>query len=244
MEQQTIEPNTKKSVISLPAAILSGAVIIAIALIIALGPKGSPKTPPAADTGTGDITSIPAQAAKISDDDYVRGNAATAEVVVIEYADSDCIWCQRFHPTILSLVKDYAGKVATVYRHYPVVSLHPNATNEAVALECVGELGGADEFNTYLDTIINVTLTADAKSNETLVTFAKTQGINEKLFRECIANPATTKKVEDSLAYAEQIGIRGTPFSAIVNVKTGEQIIVPGAASLETMKAHIDSLLK
>ncbi len=233
----------KKGGISLPAAILTGAVIIAIALIVAFG--GNKDAAPAAGTPAqpDEVTSVPKAVATIRANDRVRGDMATAEVAIIEYSDSDCPFCERFHTTLENIYDAYDGKVAWVYRYFPLASLHPNATTEAVAMECVAQLGGNSAFNKYLDEVIKITLTPDAKSNAQLTTLATAQGIDKALFATCITGTAASDRVAADTAEAQEIGARGTPFSIIVNLKSGEQKIVPGAYPLEDIKKEIDALL-
>lgn len=242
MPPETTTLETKKSSISLPAAIMTGAVILGIALIITFGPKSAP-TQPRATAPSGETTSVPANVATIRDTDRVRGDAATAEVAIIEYSDSDCPFCAKFHPTLIQAVDDYKGKVVWAYRYFPL-SIHPNAITEAVAMECVAQLGGNSAFNNYLDTIINVTLNADAKSNEALTTYATAQGIDKTLFQKCMAGTTASNRVKADTTEAQQIGAQGTPFSILVNLKTGKQVIIPGAYPIDAVKADIDSLLK
>lgn len=236
------ETTTKKS-ISLPAAILSAAVIIAIALIIVFSPKTAQNAQPAAQNPD-EVTSVPKDVAVIRADDRVRGDASTAQVAVIEYSDSDCPFCAKFHPTLQQVYKDYGGKVAWVYRYFPLTSLHPNAATEAVALECVAELGGNDAFNNYLDQIINITLTPDPKANEQLASIASSLGVDKALFTKCMAGTTASDRVKKDTDEATKIGAQGTPFSIIVNLKTGEQKIVPGAYPIEDVKGYINDLLK
>ncbi len=236
----------KKSAISLPAAILSSAAILAIAIVFTFG--GSSKIAgaklPAAATIPDDVTSVPADVATIRPTDHIRGDISKASVAIIEYSDSDCPYCARFHTTMQQVVSDYNGKVAWVYRYFPLISLHPNATTEAVALECVAELGGNTAFNNYLDTLITTTLAADPKSNEVLTTFATREGIDAKLFKSCMAGTKASDRVKADATEANKIGAQGTPFSIAVNLKTGKQIVIPGALPLEDIKADIDALLK
>jgi protein-disulfide isomerase len=235
----------KNATISIPAAIISGAVIIAIALIIVLGSNGStPKNAAPAAQQPAEVTEVPADVATVRPNDNVRGDLSKAEVAIIEYSDSDCPYCIKFHPTLQQIYSEYDGKVAWVYRYFPLTSLHPNAATEAVALECVAELGGNDAFNKYLDTIINVTLNPDPKSNEALTTYATAQGIDGDLFKTCIAGTNASDRVKADSDEAEKIGAQGTPFSIAVNLKTGKQIIIPGAYPYADVKADIDSLLK
>lgn len=241
-DQTPIEP--KKSGISLPAAILSAAVIIALALIVVFGGKDTAKQQPSNNAQPEEVTSVPADVATIRPTDHIRGDASKAQVAIIEYSDSDCPFCVRFHPTLEQVYNDYGGKVAWVYRYFPLASLHPNATTEAVAMECVAELGGNDAFNKYLDSIINITLTPDPKANEQLTTIATSLGIDKAKFTSCVKGTTASDRVAADSTEAQKIGAQGTPFSIAVNLKTGEQKIIPGAYPLEDVKKDIDSLLK
>jgi protein-disulfide isomerase len=234
----------KKPTLSLPAAIITAAAIIAVALIVVFGPNtggtkqaGTAGTPPAPKSISKEVLSI-------KNNDRIRGSLDTAQVVVIEYSDSDCPFCSRFHTTMQQVVTDYNGSVAWVYRHFPLASLHPNATAEAVAAECVGSLGGNDTFNAYLDKIIGVTLDPGSASTQALTSYAKAVGVDEKLFAACIAGTAASDRVAADAAEAQSIGAQGTPFSIIVNLKTGKYETVPGAYPIADVKAKIDALLK
>ncbi len=245
MEQENTTTSTKKNTISLPAAIISAAVIIALALIFVFGPKtAATNTQPTTGDQPAEITSVPADVAVIRPTDRIRGDVSTAQVAIIEYSDSDCPFCVKFHPTLQQIMTDYKGKVVWIYRYFPLASLHPNATTEAVALECVAELGGNNAFNKYLDQIINVTLNPDPTSNETLTTFATAQGIDSAAFKKCMAGTTASDRVKADVTEAGKIGAQGTPFSIAVNLKTGKQVIIPGAYPLADVKADIDSLLK
>src|SRR5690606_13191869 len=64
-------------------------------------------------TITGDTT---ANMLPIDEADHIRGDA-NAPIVIVEYSDLECPYCQRHHETMLSLVDKYGSDVAWVYRH-------------------------------------------------------------------------------------------------------------------------------
>ncbi len=92
---------------------------------------------------------VPALAA----DDRYLGNI-NADVVIIEYSDIDCPFCKRFHPTMERIAQEYGSKIAWVYRHFPLDSLHPEARTKAEATECVAQLAGNEVFWRYLKTLV------------------------------------------------------------------------------------------
>ena len=85
----------------------------------------------------------------ITAEDHFYGNK-DAEIVIIEYGDLECPYCAAVHPTIHQLLKEYDGKVAWVFRHFPL-SIHKDAHIKAVAAECAYEDGGDTAFFKYLD---------------------------------------------------------------------------------------------
>ncbi len=239
--QQTEIIKRKSNVqISTPAAIVTAGVLIAIAIIFGKGSNTQEKnknikTVPEVEQTTKNIS--------INKNDPIRGDIQNADIVIVEYSDSDCIFCERFHGTMKSLLELSSVKVAWVYRYFPITSLHPNAKNEALALVCVKELGGNDTFWKYLDEIISITVSPD-KSYAMLEKMAKDQGIDKDLFSKCVASESSSKVIEDQVLEAQSLGAQGTPFSVVINTKNGKQVAVPGAYPIEEMKKIIDNLLK
>lgn len=242
MEQNNETPmhpeNGKKKIpISIPAAIITAGVLIAIALI--LGRDSG--TAPAMRKGIqkNDAVEQPLAPVTLRTDDPLRGDQK-ASIVVVEYSDSDCPFCQRFHETMKEVVATSKGTVAWVYRYFPL-SIHPNAKNEAIALACVKNIGGNEAFWNFLDTVIDITLTPE-KSASMLTTLAKEQKIDSALFATCLANPSIAKMVDDQSTEAQALGARGTPFSVVFNTKTGAQKVIPGALPIEEVQKIIASL--
>ena len=85
--------------------------------------------------------------------DRYLGNI-NADVVIIEYSDIDCPFCKKFHPTMERIAQEYGSKIAWVYRHFPLDSLHPEARTKAEATGCVAQLAGNEVFWKYLKTLV------------------------------------------------------------------------------------------
>lgn len=229
----------RKIKISTSSAIITAGVLIAVALFFSgrisgneVAKKVPTSTPP---------SNAPAQKVSIRNNDYVSGDLSKAQVVIVEYSDSDCPYCQRFHSTMKEVLSTYGTKVAWVYRFFPL-SIHPNAQNEAIALECVGSLGGNDKFWKFLDQIIDITVSPD-KSTAIMTSTATSLDIDSKLFTSCLSNKNTLEKITDQSSEAQSYGAQGTPYSIAIN-KSGQQVAIPGAYPIDQMKNIIDGLMK
>jgi protein-disulfide isomerase len=94
--------------------------------------------------------------APVTDKDHIKGDIS-APVKIVEYSDLECPFCKRFHTTMQDVVKSYDGKVAWVFRQFPLAQLHPKAVKEAEAAECVASLGGNAAFWKFIDKVEEVT---------------------------------------------------------------------------------------
>ena len=88
----------------------------------------------------------------VTGEDHIRGDV-NASVKVIEFSDFECPFCKSFHASMKQVMQSYTkdGKVAWVYRHFPIDQLHSKARKEAQAAECAGELGGNNAFWSFAD---------------------------------------------------------------------------------------------
>lgn len=179
---------------------------------------------------------------KVSDKDRVRGSR-DAEVFIIEYSDLECSFCKQFHPTLQQVVDEYKGKVAWVYRHYPLDILHPKADKEAEAAECAFEIGGEDGFWKFIDKIFEVTPANNGLDLAKLPTYASQVGLNQTKFKTCLDSGKYKEEVERQYQSGLTAGVAGTPGGFVIN-KKGEVWSVPGAVPLETLKTTIEEALK
>jgi len=178
----------------------------------------------------------------VTNKDHIIGSI-NADLVVVEYSDTECPFCKVFHNTMKEVVSTYNGQVAWVYRHFPIAQLHSKATKEAEATECAFELGGNQGFWNYLDKIFETTNSNNSLDPNQLPIIATNVGLDKSAFNTCLSsgkyNAFITKSVEDAV----KAGARGTPYSVII-AKNGEKVVINGAEPFESVKLKIDSLLK
>ena len=84
----------------------------------------------------------------VRESDHILGTT-TAPVIIVEYADFECPTCAAFSPLLNQLQSDEQGKVAIVYRYFPLPQ-HRNAVNAAKAAEAAGLQGKFWEMHDIL----------------------------------------------------------------------------------------------
>jgi len=152
--------------------------------------------------------------------DHVRGSA-DAPIAIVDFSDTECPFCKRFHASMIEMMKDYqnGSQVAWVYRHFPLVSLHSKAPKEAEATECAAEVGGEEAFWKYVDRLYEVTPANNGLDLAQLPVIAKEIGLDQAAFESCLASGKYQDRVNADLAAAEAAGGSGTPFPVIVSEK-------------------------
>ncbi len=135
-----------KNSLTIPVAIALGGVIVAVAVYASM-----PKTSP---TDTGNAALVRAVGAT----DHILGNPA-APVMIVEYSDFDCTYCKDIHETLHQIIANEgaSGKVAWVFREFPLTEIHPNAFSHARAAECIAKTTGNDAFWKYTNRIFEIT---------------------------------------------------------------------------------------
>jgi protein-disulfide isomerase len=200
-----------------------------------------PTTNTNTETGTTNTGTTDIKLADIKSTDHIRGGK-DAKVTVIEFSDSECPFCKRFHTTMLEVMKSYGDKIRWVYKHAPLDSLHANARKEAEAMECAAEIGGNAGFWKFTDRLYEITPSNDGLAASQLPEIAKYAGIDVTKFNTCLSSGKHATAVQTQLNEAQAAGLQGTPYSVVVG--NGQKIPVSGAYPASEMKTIIDSLLK
>jgi len=186
----------------------------------------------------------PAAAAKkpeITDADYYRGNK-NAKVVFVEYSDFECPFCQRHHPTMQRIMKEYGDKVKWVYRHYPL-SFHANAHKAAEASECVGKQAGQDGFWKFTDLYFERTTAGGTGFPlDKLADLGAEAGADKDAVQKCLNSSEMEQKVKNQMARGTEEGVSGTPGNIIIDGKGNTQL-VPGALPFDQFKPMIEAAI-
>ena len=203
---------------------------------VSLGAAPQPSTNPTAQAPSVD----PTAAAPIGDpkpvsaSDKVTG-AKNAVVTLIEYSDFQCPFCGQFYPTTQQVMKDYAGKIRLVLRHFPL-SFHPEAIPAANAAECANEQG---KFWEYAD---NLFLNQTSLASTYYPQVATKLGLNMTKFNSCFSAKKYQSIITADQTEGGSAGVNGTTGTFVLGPNGYKQYIA-GAYPLAQVKAYIDAAL-
>jgi len=231
-----MEQNSQNSFL-IPLAIVVAGGFVAAAIYFGTGSGGSPTATINTNNQNAEIDLVPP-----AEKDHIIGSR-NADLVIVEYSDTECPFCKTFHNTMHQIVRDYDGKVAWVYRHFPIAQLHTKAIKESEATECAGELGGNVAFWNYLDKLFETTHSNDSLDLNELPKIAAAVGLDVNAFNTCLSSGRHTELVKKSVEEAIKAGALGTPYSVIVT-QDGQKVLINGAEPIAMVKAKIDALLK
>jgi protein-disulfide isomerase len=221
------------------AAIILAGGLIAGALYFSNNSSGS-LTPPVNNDGAPEVSS--GKVPPVTENDHILGNP-NAQVVIVEYSDFECPFCKDFHTTMHKIIDEYGagGRVAWVFRHFPLAQLHSKAPKEAEASECAGELGGNDGFWKFADRLFATTPSNNLYNLDNLPKLAEEVGLDRNAFEECLESGRYADKIDKQFNEAIVAGANGTPFNMLL--VSGSQIPIEGAQPYSVVRSAIEASL-
>jgi protein-disulfide isomerase len=226
------KPQNNNNQTQIMAAIIIAGLLIAGAILLK-------DTTPAVNTKNNNA-GTETKARPVSSSDHILGNI-NAKIIIVEYSDLECPYCQIFHRTMHKVVENSNGDVAWVFRHYPIPELHPKAPHEAEATECAWEQGGNDAFWKYTDRVFEITPSNNKLEVAELSKIAEYVGLNVPSFNTCLNSGKFKEKVTADIEDGIKAGVNGTPSSFIL--QEGKVIeTIPGAQSYETIMQRLDTI--
>ncbi len=174
-----------------------------------------------------------------------RIGSPTAPVELVVFADFECPACRRFATvTWPTLHERYPDQVAMVFQHWPL-DYHQQARPAARAAECAAAQGAFTAFHDRLFA------QQDSLGRKSWTAFARESGVADvAAFGRCTAETDSLPTVEAGVAWAREIGGRGTPtvlingyrWPTIPSVAEIEQVVRRnGVMDLEEIARITDS---
>jgi protein-disulfide isomerase len=163
--------------------------------------------------------------ASVDTKDAVLSGSKDAPVVLIEFADYECPYCQKVQPLLLKLKQEYGDKLTIAYKDFPL-PMHKRSQKASEAARCAGEQGKYQEFHDMLYATKQLEI-ADLKKH------AQTLKLDEAQFDKCLDSGAEADIVKRNLEEGKSLGISGTPsffandhfFSGAVEYSTLHEMV-------------------
>jgi len=246
-DQPQPKPNNNDSIIKWTALTIGGCLVmiacLAFALVLAgryfgpqiggilsqvgVGPKNTPVN-----------TVTPVAQAHPQSKFNTMGNPK-APVRIIEYADFQCPFCQRYwQATEPQIIKTYiaTGKVYYEYRSVGAF-IGPDSALAAEAAYCAGDQNKFWEYHDVLFSNWTGENVGDVSAPK-LRQYAATVGLDQNTFDQCLNQGKYVDRVQQDVSNANADGIHSTP-SFLINGK-----LVEGAQPFDVFQKAIETALK
>jgi protein-disulfide isomerase len=141
----------------------------------------------------------------VSERDHLRGSLAAAAVVLVEYGDYECPHCAMAQPIVDAAGVALGEELCTVFRHFPLVQIHPRAQRAAEAAEAAGAQGVFWPMHEML--FANQPAFDDAA----LADYADALGLDLARFASELLSGAHEQRVRADFIGGVRSGVNGTP---------------------------------
>jgi len=133
-----------------------------------------------------------------------------ASVTIVEFGDLECPACKAAQPNVTKLLQE-EPKAKLIFQNFPLETVHKWAMLGAKYIDCVGRENN-DVVWKFITTVYEHQGEITAETAETaLKGFAKEAGVNPDAVSACAAKPETEKRVRESIALGEKLGVTSTP---------------------------------
>ena len=139
-----------------------------------------------------------------ADHDHIRGTGE-APVTLVEYGDYQCPYCGQAEIVVRELLDSFGDELRYVWRHLPLVDVHPSAQRAAEAAEAAAAQGRFWDMHDRLLTH------QDELSPRDLREHAQALGLDVERFVEDLRTREHAERVADDVHSADASGVTGTP---------------------------------
>lgn len=167
----------------------------------------------------------------VSSKDHVQG-ANNAPIELVEYGDYQCSYCGQAYPIVKAVQQAMGNNLKFVFRNFPLIEVHPNAQNAALAAEAAAM---ENKFWQMHDMLYENQAQLDPQD---LASYAKKVGLNLTKFEKDYESGTASGKVESDFESGVRSGVNGTP-SFFINGEKYE-----GDWSEDGLTQYLQSLLK
>jgi protein-disulfide isomerase len=165
-----------------------------------------------------------------------------APLVLVEYTDYQCPFCQRYHNDSFAQIKTNfidTGKIRYISRDFPL-PFHENARRSATAARCAAEQGKFWELRHTM--IVN----ANQLQADKLGGYAQSASMDVPKFQACVDSDKYRAAIDKDIAEGSAAGVNGTPSFVLGRIENGklQGVRMVGAMPYAQFEAKIQDMLK
>jgi protein-disulfide isomerase len=144
--------------------------------------------------------------------DHVLGDD-DALVTVVEYGDYECPHCGAAQPVLGQILAQFGNQLRLVYRHFPLIEIHPVAGPAAEAAEFAGSRGKFWKMHQA------IFANQQRLSVPLLIALAAQLDLSPIELRDALASGAFVAKVRGDFMGGVRSGVNGTPTFFVNGVR-------------------------
>lgn len=145
---------------------------------------------------------------------HIKGEGSTG-VVLVEYGDFQCSACYQYEPIVQQLFEKYQQQIKFQFRHFPIVSAHPNAFSASRAAEAAAKQGKFWEMHDMLyqtqDPEGKTGWVASSNPLSIFEGFAQQLGMNVEQFKTDFASEEVNDLINADITAGKAVPASGTP---------------------------------
>jgi len=165
----------------------------------------------------------------INEGDHVIG-PPNAPIIVVNYGDYECPDCHRRHREVEKMFDQLVNSIRFVYRHFPLVNVHPRALRAAEAAEAAAAQGKFWDMHRHLY------IRPDKLEDRHLHRYANEIGLDVDKFDSELNAGTYTQQILSGYHNDINYGITGAPTTFI----NGELYAMSGIDLLSTVKTMLE----
>jgi protein-disulfide isomerase len=141
---------------------------------------------------------------RVTVDDHIRGDREAA-ITLVMYGDYESSWCGLLQSIVTIVQRTMKGGLRVVYRHFPLVNVHPHAQHAAEIAEAAGDRG---RFWAIHDLLFEH---QDALSDQDLIKYASAVGLDPAWATAVLRVHGFAERVRRDFLTGVQSGVSDTP---------------------------------
>ena len=133
-----------------------------------------------------------------------------ATLTIVEFGDLECPACKKAQPDITKLMEE-EPKARLVFQNFTLINIHKWALTGAKYVDCLGRQNNEAAWKFITQAYEHQAEITEQNVDQVLKGYVKEAGGDPDAVAACFAQPETEKRVRDSIALGEKVGVNSTP---------------------------------